>query len=278
VLVCQGRAAADGRIAPGVFADPVAIGMLRADERALVEQVRSGTAPRSGRIAYEALKATTEVVVPRTVAIDESVRVRGHPQLVLLGAGLDGRAWRLRLAGVAVYEVDHPDTQRDKRDRVRDLPAPAGDLRWVPVDLGRDDLGAALGAAGQDAAAPTTWVWEGVVPYLTPAEVEATVAAVAARSAPGSALVVNYQARSVAAAAGRLFAATLLTLSRNRSPWRDEPNRSAWSPVAMAGLLSRHGFAVASDEDNLTIAGRLPMRPEHRTSLRNGRVAVAVLQ
>lgn len=194
-------------------------------------------------------------------------------------AGLDGRAWRLpELAGVAVYEADHPDTQRDKHDRARELASPIAAPHWVPVDLARDELGAALTAAGHDAATPTTWVWEGVVPYLNPAQVEATVAAVAARSASGSALVVNYQARSASAVAGRLVAGALMTVSGGRNPWRDEPNRSAWTPPALAGLLTRYGFAVGSDEDNLTIAGRLPMPVGHRLSLRNGRVAVAVRQ
>ncbi len=38
------------------------------------------------------------------------------PQVVILGAGLDTRAWRMPgLDGVTVFEVDHPDTQRRKR-------------------------------------------------------------------------------------------------------------------------------------------------------------------
>ncbi|HEV8526766.1 MAG TPA: SAM-dependent methyltransferase, partial [Actinomycetes bacterium] len=37
VLVCQGRAAADGLIAPGRFADPTAMPLLRPDERAAVQ-------------------------------------------------------------------------------------------------------------------------------------------------------------------------------------------------------------------------------------------------
>jgi hypothetical protein len=76
VVVCQGRAAADGRIAPGEFADPTALPMLRPDERVPVEQVRAGTPPQgaAARLDYESVRASAEVVVPRTVAIDAAVR------------------------------------------------------------------------------------------------------------------------------------------------------------------------------------------------------------
>jgi methyltransferase (TIGR00027 family) len=195
---------------------------------------------------------------------------------VILGAGLDGRAWRLaELADAEVFEVDHPDSQRDKRERVAALTPVAGTLRWVAVDLSRGRLADALAAASHRPGTPTTWVWEGVVPYLTRAEVETTVAAVAACSAPGSGLVVNYQAPSVVDAAGRLATRGLLALARRPSPWRDEPRRPGWTAQALAALLTRHGFTPTGDEDTLTVARRLPMAVRLRRSLVNGRVATA---
>jgi methyltransferase (TIGR00027 family) len=169
VLVCQGRAAADGRIAVGRFADPVAITMLREGERIPVDWVRAGTPPAgwAERVDYEAVRACAELMVPRTIAIDEAVRARPAPQVVILGAGLDARAWRMKeLAGVDVFEVDHPASQQDKRDWIGDQVPLAGSLRYVPVDLTRDRLDAALTEAGHQPSAPTTWIWEGVVPYL----------------------------------------------------------------------------------------------------------------
>src|SRR6185437_7920107 len=89
VVVCQGRAAAHGRIAPGVFADPTALPMLRRDERVAVEQVRADAVPSgvAARVEYEMVKASAEVVVPRTVAIDQAVRAWASPQVGILGAG-----------------------------------------------------------------------------------------------------------------------------------------------------------------------------------------------
>ena len=281
MLVCQGRAAAHGRIAPEVFADPVALPMLQGDERLPVDQVRADARPDGAvaRVGYEMVRASAEAVVPRTVAIDAAVRSAPAGQVVILGAGLDGRAWRMaELAGAEVYEVDHPASQQDKRARVAALHPVAGALHWVPVDFSRDRLGDALDAAGHRADAPTSWVWEGVVAYLSRPEVEATVGAVAARSAAGSSLVVNYQAPSIAAGAGRIVARGMLALARSPGLWRDEPRRSAWTAPAMAALLTRHGFRVTGDEDTLTIARRLPMTVQQRRSLASGRVATAERQ
>ncbi|MER5598718.1 class I SAM-dependent methyltransferase [Streptomyces sp. NPDC002265] len=291
VLVCQGRAAADGRASVGRFADPLAIRLLRDAERVPVAEVRANTAPQGwqARVAFESVRACAEVVVPRTVAIDEALRDRVTSQLVILGAGLDTRAWRLPgLAQTDVWEVDHPASQQDKRDRLAEavsvphstdesdritveLPVTARCVRFTPVDFAVDDLGAALDAAGHDPSKPTTWLWEGVVPYLARSEVHATVAALAARTAPGSALVVNYQAPSARAAVGRLLTRVLGSSVTSGEPWR-----SLWTPQQMAALLADNGLRVVSDDDLLTLAHTLDSPALSRTSLRSGHVAVAV--
>src|SRR5207245_167359 len=136
-------------------------------------------------------KGRAQMMAVRTVAIDEEVRAAAAPQVVILGAGFDGRAWRMpELAGTVVFEVDHPDTQRDKVARAAALPRLAREIRFVPVDFTRESLEEKLAAAGHDPARPTTWLWEGVVMYLTRPEIQATLAVVARRSTPGSRLVI----------------------------------------------------------------------------------------
>jgi methyltransferase (TIGR00027 family) len=144
----------------------------------------------------------------------------------------------------------------------------------VPVDFRTDDLARALAAAGHDAAAPTTWIWEGVVAYLTPDAVEASAAAIAARSAPGSRLVVNYQTPSRRAAARRVLARTLMVLSGRPDPVAGEPRRSSWTAQTMSALLSRHGFTVVADDDLFDLAGSL-LDIRRRRHLSAGRIAVA---
>ena len=274
VLVCQGRAAAAGRAGTARFADPLAVRLLRAEERTPVEQVRANTPPTGWRerTAYESVRACAEVVVPRTVAIDEALRAHVGDQLVILGAGLDTRAWRLsELARTDVWEVDHPASQQDKQDRLpAEQAAVARSVRFTPVDFALDDLGTALDDAGHDPSAPTTWLWEGVVPYLTRDEVRATVAALAARTAPGSALVVNYQSPSTRAAAGRLLTRVLGSSITSGEPWR-----SLWRPEQLATLLDEYGLRVVSDDNLLDLAHTHGIPTQGRTSLRSGRVAVA---
>jgi len=266
-------------MAPGAYADPVAVELLYADERAVVEQVRRGAVPQgwSDRVAYESVAACAEVVVPRTAAIDEAIRTHPHPQLVILGAGLDSRSWRMpELAGVDVTEIDHPASQRDKCERVGDRPPLARTHRLQPADLGVDELDTALECAGHDPETPTTWLWEGVVPYLRRTDIARTLHAVADRSARGSTLIVNYQTPSWRARSGRLAAAVFARLGGARTITAGEPWRTLLSPADAARLLGDAGFGVQTDDDLLTVAQRIGLSSTHTTSLCNGRVAVAV--
>jgi methyltransferase (TIGR00027 family) len=280
VLVCQGRAAAHGRIAEGRFADPVAMALLRDDERVTVRRVREGVPPKGWgeRVEFEMVRASAEVIVPRTVAIDDAVRGRLLPQLVIMGAGLDDRAWRMpELATVDVFEIDHPASERDKRSRIGDLRPLARSVRFVPVDFTRDRLDTALASAGHRHEEVTAWIWEGVVSYLSRAEVAATVRAVSSRSAVGSRLIVNYQAPALSAAFGRMAARAMTATARRRSLWADEPRRSSWTPAAMSELLAGNGFGLNRDDDLLTLARALSIPVRQRRSLQSGRVAIADL-
>lgn len=131
--------------------------------------------------------------IVRTRVIDDFVTDslgHGCKQLVLLGAGYDTRATRLpRAAGVSVFEVDHPATQARKRSL---LGAPPDNIRYVPVDFERDALPAALTRAGLDRGQPSCVLWEGVFSYLTPAAIDATLAALLELCAKHSRILLTY--------------------------------------------------------------------------------------
>jgi methyltransferase (TIGR00027 family) len=283
VFVCQGRAVAQGRLAVGRFSDPVAELVLRPDELAPVRSARGEAAEPAGgrqRLALEAVRACAEVVVPRTVVIDDTVtgavQRDGQTQVVVLGAGLDTRAWRLlALSTATVFCVDHPASQADAQTRTAALIPVARRLVLVPADLSTQSLDRALAQAGHDASTPTVWVWEGVVPYLRRADVEATATALTGRSARGSLLVVNYQAPSLSAAFGRRAATLVAHLVGADAVTSDEPWRSTWTAGAMARLLTRRSWVVQQDVNLLDVAEQLGSPTRHARSLRGGRVAVA---
>lgn len=279
VLVCAGRAAAHGRTSVSRFSDPTAAVLLPDGMRARVEAYRATATPPEGmraRMAYLMLRANEALMVPRTVAIDDAVRESPTGQLVNLGAGLDGRAWRMpELASTTVFEVDHPASQATKRRRSSTLTALAREVRFVPVDFTRDDLDDRLSASGHDLLAPTTWVWEGVVPYLTEDEVRATLEVVAGRSAPGSRLVVSYLAPSLGRFVGR-WLSSLALRRRGEDVFEHEPQRSFFTPARMRSLLERHGFAVTRDRDLVELAESMSADPAAMGAFRRaGRVAVA---
>lgn len=277
VLVCQARAVADGRIAIGRFSDPIAIDLLDDDERREVETAR-GPAPRHwrDRPAYELLTATVEILAARTVAIDDAVRERRHSQLVVLGAGLDARAWRMRkLPQTTVFEVDRPASQADKRRRVRNLEPVTEELTFVPVEFGTDSLTGALESAGHRSELPTTWIWEGVLPYLTTDQVRATLADVAERSAPGSQLIATYPQRHTVSRPAHYALKTVFAIAGRPDPMGEERHVSAWRPAAMRDLLEDFGFTVVSDRDLKSIADDVGVRTRHPRRLANGHVVVA---
>ncbi len=199
-----------------------------------------------------------ELMRLRTKAIDAAVAGaagRGTSQLVILGAGLCARAWRMsELHGSIVYEVDHPATQSYKRSRLEGVAPLARAVRFVPVDFERDDLGRALEDAGHDASAPTTWIWEGVTPYLTPDAIASTLGIVRARSTEGSTIALTYYPPSNRRNHPMLhavsFGARIL----------GEPFRGLTSVEAMHALLARTGFAVQDDASHLELAKRMGLR------------------
>lgn len=240
-LVCMGRAMAHGVLASGRFDDPTAMVLLPDELQREAKNERAGVVPVGlrARMRHEYLRTQSMMMVARTVTIDDAIRAAGSPQVVILGAGLDGRAWRMaELRDVSVFEVDHPDSQREKRERAAKLTPASCDIRFVPVDFEHDALDPALAQAGHDATRPTTWVWEGVVMYLTPADIAASLAVIQRRSAPGSRLIVAYHVPALLLKVVGLFLKRL-----------GEPLRSELRPAQLRTLLAGYGFEVSSDQD-----------------------------
>ncbi len=121
-------------------------------------------------------------------------KTRGATQFVVLGAGLDSTAYREQglLSGMGVFEVDHPDSQKWKRDCLEnggvDIPK---NVTFVPFDFENTTLKAALSEGGVDSSKITVFSWLGVQMYLTDEAVKGTLG-VMAGFALGSSLVMDF--------------------------------------------------------------------------------------
>jgi methyltransferase (TIGR00027 family) len=243
-FVALGRALADAGLSrvPN-FSDPTARVFL--SERGLRSLAKTEHAARAVKpgMSVEMARVMADTIALRTVAIDTAVRdaiAGGATQLVILGAGYDGRAWRMpELTGVRVFEVDHPTTQGYKRAHLAELPRSAGSVEFVSMDFERESLDIVLEHAGHDRSLPTCWIWEGVVMYLTRDAMRATLTGIAGRSAPDSTLIVNYHTLH-----RRFFARLMFRLI-------GEPQISAWATDEMAADLRSVGFVVREDSGML---------------------------
>jgi methyltransferase (TIGR00027 family) len=212
-----------------VFADPLVGRLLLgadAGEATLeaffdpeIEDVRLLVAARA-RFAEDALVA----------AVEGGVR-----QAVVLGAGLETFAYRHPYTGLRVFEVDHPATQAWKRE----LLAGAGiaeppSLTFAAIDFERTGLADGLAEVGFAADRAAFFVWMGVVPYLRPSTVYATLGFVGALPG-GSAVVFDYGEPPVA-------------MSPERRAWYEA--RDAWA--------AEHGGPFLSEFTPGDLASRLP--------------------
>lgn len=177
VMVALQRAAHQTLDQPPLFADPFAACILPPMARGILE-----TNPdRIGRSWYSsylraALAARSRIAED---ALADAV-ARGVTQYVVLGAGLDTFALRNPHPALRVFEVDHPNTQAFKRQRLQDEGLkPAGSLTFVPVDFERQDLTVELLTAGLDPTKSTFFSWLGVTPYLELPAIDATLRSVA---------------------------------------------------------------------------------------------------
>lgn len=202
--------------------------------------------PRTHTALRAASLGLLDHVALRTLALDAALRAelaRGTSQLVVLGAGLDARAWRMpELRDTVVLEVDHPSTASLKRSRAKGHRALAKDVRFVTIDFEREHLGEALHAGGHDPHRPTVWIWEGVTPYLAHEATAATLEVIGERSAAGSLALVTYCTPEAVNAPGVLLPAVLAGFSV-----LGEPLRGRMSPAEIARLAGVASLEVESD-------------------------------
>jgi methyltransferase (TIGR00027 family) len=179
---------------------------------------------------------------------------RGVRQYVILGAGLDTSAYRgvCVSSDVRVFEVDHPQTQAWKKDRLSaaSIPIPAS-VQFVPVDFERQNLKAELQTAGFHTDQPAFVSWLGVVPYLT-REAAAHTFAFIGSFPETSGVAFDYAVEPSSLPVVERLALRALS---NRVARAGEPFRLFFTPSELESFLRERGFRrieqLASKEINL---------------------------
>lgn len=204
---------------PPVLNDPLAVAIVGADTVRHVD-AEDAQHPLLGRL-FPVLRAGLAVrsrVAEDTLA--EAV-AEGLTQYVVLGAGLDTFAYRHSHAGLQVFEVDHPETQAWKKERLvlAGIPVPPS-VHHVAVDFTRDRLADALQAAGCRLDQPVFFSWLGVTPYLARPDIDATLRFIAT-CPPGSGVVFDYLVppSSLGFLPRMAFQAMSRWVAENGEPW-----------------------------------------------------------
>jgi methyltransferase (TIGR00027 family) len=204
---------------------------------ALAHDVAAGHVASEGRM-HEYLRARTaffdRVVVS---AIDG-----GTTQVVVGGAGYDGRSLRYAKPGTRWFELDHPATQTDKLARLSRLGVYAGNVRFVAVDFTEDPVADRLLSAGLDPARASLFLLEGVAVYLELEVLERLLDQFRRVAATGSRLAISVSiASGVSDAFARAtFYATVAAFG--------EPARSTLGLAEAGQLLVRTGWQLARPE------------------------------
>jgi methyltransferase (TIGR00027 family) len=132
------------------------------------EKVRKNTKNKLARF----MPGMNEYMIARTAFFDRlfvNALNNRTPQIVVLGAGYDSRAYRSAKLnhGSRVFELDTAPTQDRKKKclKAARINVPQ-DVKFVPVDFTKESLNDVLEKAGYQNREKTLFIWEGVSYYL----------------------------------------------------------------------------------------------------------------
>jgi methyltransferase (TIGR00027 family) len=139
-----------------------------------------------------------EYVLARTAWLDslftEALQNK-IPQIVILGAGYDSRAYRFDTINqvTKIFELDKSSTQDRKKRCLRKAGINISqNTCLIPIDFIKESLPDTLHRAGYDPDKKTLFIWEGVSYYLSPDAVEATLGYINERAQKETVVAFDY--------------------------------------------------------------------------------------
>ena len=192
------------------------------------------------------VEQTEHAVCARSRLFEERIKQlngNGLQQLVILGAGMDTTAYRFSeaLQDITVFEIDHPDTQAFKRQRLQESGiAIPSNLQFAGFDFENQTLAKAMEDSAIDRDKHTLFSWLGVSMYLTDDTVKATLG-VLGHFPAGSELVMDYMP-DLNGDLEEVIPKSVAELTKKVSEM-GEPMLSRYNDVSLGARLHDAGFA-----------------------------------
>lgn len=200
--------------------------------------------------------------VTRTRLIDDHLTYaleQGITQVVILGSGLDSRAYRIgRMQEVRVFEVDQAHTLSLKQRKLaRLLGRLPQSVTFVSTNLNLQQWKQTLIEAGYDQTRPAFFIWEGVTQYLSGEAVDHTLRFISS-TAPGSFLLFTYVDQHAINQLAQDAETRRIDwlLKRIGEPWTFGMN-----PKELPAYLDARGLSLIEDVNALTYRRRY-LNPE----------------
>ena len=200
-----------------------------------------------------------EHLICRTRFIDDLIEEStsaGIEQYVILGAGYDSRAYRLKLPPkLKIFEVDQPEVQGIKRLKLPKSISNRKNIIYVSIDFNNQSLKEQLLDAGFDKSKSTIYTLEGVSQYIPKEALSSTLKELATLNAnSNSKIFISYVNKLLLEDSKACFGMgysrpeKAIKFITNGAKKVGEPWISFYSAEEIQNLLSENGFIVIENQ------------------------------
>lgn len=248
-----------------VFADPFAFELTSKGWKTLLRMPLTIKVMNSS-VFNRTFGLLTGQVVGRSRYAEDQLNAaigRGVTQYVLVGAGLDSFTLRQaqQFPELKIYELDHPDTQASKQNKLRqfgDLPA---NVEFVPIDFEKQSIADALARSSFRQEQAAFFSWLGTTHYLEPQTTLHTLASIAQVAAQGSEVVldysIDYHELKGVERLGVLFVSQFTRCLK-------EPLKGQFRPKTLHQAMIQMGYEIIEDLSGNGLSERyFQARPDH---------------
>ena len=200
-----------------------------------------------------------EHLICRTRFIDDLIEENtsaGIEQYVILGAGYDSRAHRLKLPPkLKIFEVDQPEVQVIKQSKLPKSISNGDNIIYVSIDFNNQSLKEQLLDAGFDKSKSTIYTLEGVSQYIPKEALSSTLKELATLNAnSNSKIFISYVNKLLLEDSKACFGMgysrpeKAIKFIINGAKKVGEPWISFYSAEEIQNLLSENGFIVIENQ------------------------------